>query len=147
MRWIDLPPVWLLGALLAVRAIARVDPLAYDPGRTRVVSVVLVVAALALMLWAVATMARRRTTVIPHRAPAHLVTTGPFALSRNPIYLADAAILLAAVHWWGTPSGLIVAAAFPWLIARRFIAAEEARLAALAGPDWTAYAARVRRWL
>ena len=147
LRWIDLPPVWLLGTLALVRAVATVDPLAYDPAGWRWISVALAVAAAGLMLWAVALMTRHRTTVIPHRDPSRLVTSGPFRWTRNPIYLADALILAAAAHWSGTPSGALLLVPFVWLVTRRFIRPKEARLAALAGPDWTAYAARVRRWL
>ena len=34
-------------------------------------------------------IARHRTTVNPYKAAAVLVTTGPFRISRNPIYVSD----------------------------------------------------------
>ncbi|MET3834997.1 protein-S-isoprenylcysteine O-methyltransferase Ste14 [Brevundimonas sp. UYEF29] len=54
----------------------------------------LVALALGLDLWAMLEMRRRRANILPHRAATALVTTGPFAWSRNPIYLANGLLLL-----------------------------------------------------
>ena len=88
-----------------------------------------------------------RTTVIPRRNPAALVTGGVFRLTRNPIYLGDAALLTGAILWWDAPAALPLVPAFVWLITRRFIRDEEARLRAAFGADFDRWAARVRRWL
>ena len=40
------------------------------------------------------TMSRHRTTILPHRGSAHLVTDGPFSFTRNPIYLGNTMLTL-----------------------------------------------------
>ncbi len=104
-------------------------------------------ASLALMLWAVWTIWRHRTTVNPYAGASTLVTSGPFSFSRNPIYLADA-LLYGAVT-------VLLASAWPlcfvpviWAIMHYgVIKNEEAHLAAKFGAQYAAYCARVRRWL
>jgi protein-S-isoprenylcysteine O-methyltransferase Ste14 len=96
---------------------------------------------------AVAQMALHRTTVIPRRNPSALVTTGLFSLSRNPIYLADATILLGAILWLDAVLALPLLFSFVWLIQTRFIRDEEVRLTQGFGPEFDLWAARTRRWL
>ncbi|WP_240783895.1 methyltransferase family protein [Tabrizicola caldifontis] len=108
---------------------------------------VLVLLGALIMAAAVTQMALRRTTVIPRRMPSTLVTTGLFSFSRNPIYLADAIILLGAILWMDAILALPLLASFTWLIQTRFIIEEEARLTAAFGPEFGLWAARTRRWL
>ena len=145
MRWIDIPPVWLL--VFALIAFASRGLLVWPQPALAVVGTALVALGLLLMLWAVLTMLRARTTPVPHMSPSALVTTGPFAFSRNPIYLGDALVLAGLSLRWGAPLGLLLVPLFCALIARRFIAAEESRLAAGFGPAWADWSARVRRWI
>ena len=145
MKYLDLPPVWL--ALAAFGAwISRAVWTAGTP-LTQGVGTVLVLLGLGLMAVAAATMMRARTTVIPHRQPQALVAHGIFALTRNPIYLGDALLLTGLCLRWQAPLGLILVPVFVWWITRHFILAEEARLRAAFGPEFTQYATRVRRWV
>lgn len=131
--------VWML---------ARVSPGAAElAAYTRLPGLILIGLGVALMVWAVATMWRHRTTVIPHRSASALVTDGPFALSRNPIYLGDAMVLLGWAGLWGAVWGLLLLPAFVFIINRRFILAEEARLREGFGHAFTRWSQRVRRWL
>lgn len=143
--WIDVPPVWLAGFIVAAWALSSLVPGA--AGRwADLAGWMLIAAGLALMLAAAVTMLRARTTVHPHHAPEALVTGGVFALSRNPIYLADAAILAGASLILGG-AGLVLVPVFMAVIAHRFIRPEEARLADHFGDAFARYAGRVRRWL
>lgn len=146
-KWFDWPPVWTLGGLFAIWVLSWI-PLPFDfggygPG--------LALAALVLGLWlmgmAVFRMRAHRTTVIPHRVPQALVSDGVFAISRNPIYLGDAFILLAATFWTNSPAGLVVLAGFVWVITKRFIKSEEDRLLAAFGDRAAEWFTRVRRWI
>jgi protein-S-isoprenylcysteine O-methyltransferase Ste14 len=103
----------------------------------------------ALMAWAVVSILSHGTTIDPRRPEAtrHLIETGPFAWSRNPIYLADALLLVALVLWVGNPAGLLAVLLFVIAIHRRQIPAEETALAERFGARFEAYRRRVRRWL
>lgn len=106
-------------------------------------------AGLALLLWAAATLWRARTTlnpIDPARAE-RLVTHGPFAHSRNPIYLGDALLLLGWALWLGDGMALLGLAGFVLWIDRLQIAAEERALTQRFGDSYRQYCARVRRWL
>lgn len=146
LRALDLPPVWLALALALAYGVARLWPMPEVPA-LGLAGRALVLVGAGLMGAAVAQMVLRRTTFIPRRDPSALVTGGVFRLSRNPIYLADATILLGLILHWGAWPALPLVPAFASLITRRFIRGEEARLAAAFGADFAAYRARTRRWL
>jgi protein-S-isoprenylcysteine O-methyltransferase Ste14 len=101
----------------------------------------------ALWFTAIRTMVRARTTLNPNAVPDHLVTSGPFAISRNPMYLANTLLLIGA----GFVSGIA------WFLPLAFIAAfatqkmaierEEKVLTTKFGKKYRDYAKRVRRWI
>lgn len=78
-------------------------------------------------------------------APTGLVTSGPFALSRNPTFLGF--LLLFAGAALAAPGPLTAVALGAALVSfPAQVRLEEAHLAALHGDAWRAYAARIRRW-
>ncbi|MCB1428572.1 MAG: isoprenylcysteine carboxylmethyltransferase family protein [Nitratireductor sp.] len=103
----------------------------------------------AVLIYAAAfhAMRRVRTNILPHRAADHLVTDGPFAFSRNPIYLANFILVtglgLALANLW-LPLAAILAA---WLEQKLGIEREEAHLEHKFGKAWRDYRKRVRRWI
>lgn len=147
MKWIDIPPTWLILSLGAVWGFDRLMPWSlFGPGGL-IAGGVLIAAGLGLILVAAVQMLRHSTTVIPRGKPAKLMTSGVFALSRNPIYLGDAMVLAGAILWWDVAVGLPLLLAFMALIQNRFILGEEAVLRALFGPEYRLWAARVPRWI
>lgn len=134
------PPLWLALALIAVWM---------TPGDWGVswLGWLLIALGALLMLGAVFEMSRARTTVIPHRQPVALVTSGVFRISRNPIYLGDALIILGASVASGSLVGLLLVPVFGVIIQRRFIIAEEARLERTFGAQFRNYRDRTPRWL
>ena len=143
MKWIDLPPVWLL-ATLAVAWGWR-WPAAWEG--TLWAGILGLVAAGVLTVGAVVEFARARTTIIPREAPSALITSGIFRLSRNPIYLADLLILAGASLLLGSVPGLCLVPALWWVLRTRFILGEEARLSGVFGKEYEAYRSRTRRWI
>jgi hypothetical protein len=63
---------------------------------------------LALMLWAVWVIWRHHTTVNPYKAASTLVTHGPFAYTRNPIYVADMLVYFAVTVLMGSAWPLVL---------------------------------------
>jgi protein-S-isoprenylcysteine O-methyltransferase Ste14 len=132
---LDLPPVWLAAHVVAAWGLSLISPRLFG-SLGDWLGTLLVGLGLLVMLGAAAQMVLARTTVIPRRDPSSLVTTGLFAWSRNPIYLADALILTGAILWLDAILALPLIAGFAWLIQTRFIRDEEARLTAAFGPEF-----------
>ncbi|MBK5928529.1 methyltransferase family protein [Rhodobaculum claviforme] len=150
MRWLDYPPVWLLGFLgLAWGQVwlmpgPSMQPTGTWPGW---LGGALVLAGLGLMVLATPQFLRLGTTLVPHRAPRALITGGIYRLSRNPIYLADVLLLAGFVLRWEAWVSLLLVPVFMWVVEVRFIRPEEERLHHAFGDDFNAYRARVRRWI
>jgi protein-S-isoprenylcysteine O-methyltransferase Ste14 len=93
---------------------------------------------------------RRRGTTIdpldPTRAST-LVTSGANAVTRNPMYVGLAGMLVSQAVRRGSWAALVPVAAFVLTIDRWQITAEEQALAANFGADYDAYRAAVPRWL
>ncbi|MDX8349490.1 isoprenylcysteine carboxylmethyltransferase family protein [Cognatiyoonia sp. IB215446] len=149
MKWIDLPPVWLALAIFMTWWIAELQPaaLAFGGPVMDLFGGLMVGGGVVLMLLAVAEMRKRRTTVIPHMEASHLVTTGIFSRTRNPIYLGDALVLAGLALRWDAPVALILVPLFVGTITQRFITPEEDRLRRKFRADFARYTQKTRRWL
>ncbi|MGZ5132161.1 MAG: methyltransferase family protein, partial [Caldimonas sp.] len=92
---------------------------------------------------------RARTTVNPTKpqSASSLVVSGIYRLTRNPMYVGLLLLLLAWAAFLCSPWALLGPLAFVLYIGRFQIAAEERALLALFGSEYSAYKARVRRWL
>lgn len=149
LKWVDMPPVWLLAALgLAwVQKTHFAMGLSFGPGWADLLGGLLVGGGLVLMALALSEMRRQRTTVIPHRDADRLVTSGIFKRTRNPIYLGDSMVLLGLIFYWDAVLALPLVPIFVWIIEKRFIEPEEARLRRKFVADFTRYAQQTRRWV
>ena len=143
LKWSDVPPSWLAAVVFGLWWVA--------PGGARPellwIGGGFVALGLALIFWAAFVMTRARTTVVPHLRASTLVTSGPFRMSRNPIYLGDALILAGLMLRWGAWWTLPLVALFIFIITQRFILSEEARLTEDFGPAFDAWCQKTRRWL
>lgn len=92
---------------------------------------------------------RARTTVNPitPQSASSLVTTGVYRFSRNPMYLGMLLLLAAYAVFLANAAALLPLPLFVTYMNRFQIKPEERALAALFGPDFTAYQQRVRRWI
>jgi protein-S-isoprenylcysteine O-methyltransferase Ste14 len=89
---------------------------------------------------------RKRTTIIPNRPAAALVTSGIYRFTRNPMYvslvLLYVAVTLVLDSWWPIVLLPLVIVAVDRFVIRR----EERYLAATFPNEYPAYCQRVRRW-
>ena len=113
----------------------------------RWIGAALFVAGGGLALWAFKQFREFRADVDTHTATTHIVSSGPFAQSRNPIYLSMLVSLVGvavAVNSAWILVGLVV-----WypLIRWGVIGREEAYLERKFGDEYLSYKARVRRWI
>lgn len=149
MKWIDIPPVWLLTAVIATWFIGQEQPFgrSLDFPITQLLGALLVGAGVILMALATMEMRKQRTTIIPHKEADSLVTSGIFKRKRNPIYLGDAAILAGLALRWDAVIALILLPIFIWIIEKRFIIPEENMLRRKFRADFARYEHKTRRWV
>jgi protein-S-isoprenylcysteine O-methyltransferase Ste14 len=88
-----------------------------------------------------------KTTVKPYKKPAKLIESGPFKLSRHPMYLGMASILFGVSVICGTLVTLFVPIVFIVLVEILFIPIEESNLKKAFGKEFEQYKSRVRRWI
>jgi protein-S-isoprenylcysteine O-methyltransferase Ste14 len=97
--------------------------------------------------WALVSIAQHRTALLPGQATTTVIDRGPFARSRNPLYvgllIGSAGVALLAGSMWA-----LIALPVEWALLRwGAVVPEEQYLAAKFGPAYVDYTARVRRWL
>jgi protein-S-isoprenylcysteine O-methyltransferase Ste14 len=97
--------------------------------------------------WALVTIARHRTALLPGGATTTVIESGPFARSRNPLYLGllagAAGLALLAGSLWA-----LIALPVEWALLRwGAVMPEERYLAAKFEAAYSEYASRVPRWL
>lgn len=101
----------------------------------------------AFAAWAIFLFRAKKTTVVPFATASTLVTSGPFRLSRNPLYVSLVTTLAAFGVLLDSAWYLLLAALLAVVLDRFVIRDEERRLGELFGKAYAEYRARVRRWL
>lgn len=149
IKWIDLPPIWLVAFCAIAWAQAQFYPYGLHFGGqwADLAGGILVGGGVLLMLLAVYEMRSKRTTIIPHREADALVQSGIFSRTRNPIYLGDALVLAGLILYWDAVLSLPLIPVFIWTIEKRFIEPEENRLRRKFRIDFARYEKKVRRWV
>lgn len=108
----------------------------------------LVIAGTAALLWCVRDFyVPGKGTLAPWAPPRELVVVGLYRYSRNPMYVAVAAILLGWAATFASTGLLLYALSVMLAFHLRVVFGEEPWLARTHGAAWQAYAGRVRRWL
>jgi protein-S-isoprenylcysteine O-methyltransferase Ste14 len=142
-----LPPRGLLIALAAQVPLA----VAGLPLRPTIAEVaagsLLLLGGLAINVWAERCFRRLDVGVCPFSPAPVVVTTGPYRLTRNPMYVGLIALCLSAALLSGVPLNAWTAVALAIWLHRRFVLPEEAYLLRERGEDYAAYARRVPRWI
>lgn len=114
----------------------------------RVAGALLIAAGAAVVAWCFARfLVEGRGTPSPLAPPEQLVAGGPYARSRNPMYVATAAVIAGEGLLIARPLLLACAALYLAAMAALVVRFEEPLLRRRHGDAWTAYAARVRRWV
>ena len=120
------------------------------PGTPRVaLAVILAFVGFSIDIAGVLSFLRAKTTIHPMKpgATSALVTSGVYALSRNPMYVGLLIVLVAWAMYLASVWTLAGPAAFVLYINRFQIMPEERTLAAAFGDSYSSYKRAVRRWL
>lgn len=100
-----------------------------------------------IFAWATHTMAQAGTPLSPDKPTVDIVETGPYAFSRNPVYLSYILLYLGLVILFDIVWGMALFIPLIVFVIKFVITPEEAYLTRKFKGDYKAYAARVRRWL
>jgi protein-S-isoprenylcysteine O-methyltransferase Ste14 len=103
-------------------------------------------AGLGLLFWSLASLSESFRIGIDRESPGRLATTGAFSLSRNPIYVAFAVILIGEFLVFRNWIFLLYIVAAAWLFHRQVLR-EEKYLRKRYGEEYAEYCKRVRRYL
>lgn len=117
--------------------------------RSRAASTLLAAGSGALAVASVATLRAHGTVVDathPERATT-LVTGGPYAYTRNPVYLAGVGLLVARALRHRCPAALLPAAGFAVALSRTQVPREEHALHKRFGKRYDRYRDTVPRWI
>jgi protein-S-isoprenylcysteine O-methyltransferase Ste14 len=90
---------------------------------------------------------RARTSMVPMKPSTALVTSGPYRLTRNPMYVGMAVLYAALALALGVIWALAVLPIVILAVDRLVIAREEPYLKRKFGDRYLEYKRRVRRWL
>lgn len=143
-------PFVYLTALLAGIGLDRLFPLELLDGWQLIFlasGTALLAIALWLGVWACAKLYKSETTLLSFRPATHLVTSGPFRFSRNPVYLgytlAMVGVGMITGNAWLIAAAIVTAGiVHAWIIRR-----EEKHLLARFGCDFEKYCRRTRAWI
>jgi protein-S-isoprenylcysteine O-methyltransferase Ste14 len=143
-----MPPSYLnifLLLTIALHFILPIKRLIHPPFTN--LGIPLILFGLALNIWSVSYLRKRKTTIEFNQEPVTLVTKGPYRFSRNPIYLSGLFLSLGI----GLFLGSLITFVFPILLFiildSYYIPREEAALKKAFGETYQDYKQKVRRWL
>jgi protein-S-isoprenylcysteine O-methyltransferase Ste14 len=106
-----------------------------------------ILAGFLVMFAGAGTFVQRRTAIIPYKPATHLVTSGIYGWTRNPMYLGMGLAYLGLVLLLNSLLALILLPVVLAIVQTGVIAREEAYLQRAFGNDFVAYKNRVRRWI
>jgi len=144
------PPAVAVLIASAMWEISMVLPLLEVPALIRVATAVIVaLAGFGFSIAGVISFRRARTTINPMKpeTTSSLVCSGIYGVTRNPMYVGLLFVLVAWAVFLSSAWALLGPLVFVLYMNRFQIAPEERVLSGMFGTDYTAYKARVRRWL
>ncbi len=150
-RWWQVSEVVFGIPLVAAIVLQWIKPLSFPIGRFRLIAIVagalLMGAGLVLVVLTRREFARQGEHTDPGHPTHHIMSTGVFSFSRNPMYLGIVVFL----------AGAALAVDWPWVLVMLvpsiaachyiLIAPEERYLAAKFGDEYAQYARSVQRWM
>lgn len=144
---VALPPLIYLGGLVLGFVLESWMPTTFGARLVwSAAGIVAIAAGAALGVWGDLSMKRAGTSPFPWKPTQVIVDRGPYAWTRNPLYLAQAlmhaGIAALGDSWWA------MGALLPVLIIVRYgvIGPEEEYLTRKFGAPYLEYLVRVRRW-
>ena len=146
---VPVPWVFVLNYLFGV-AVERLSPIVISPQAAQVSPIsgaVLFAVGAVIAGWGLVLFRKAKTTTVPGKSSAQLVTSGPYRFTRNPMYvgltfayLGEAGLLRQV---WPAILLPLTIAYVNWTV----IPVEEAKLEEVFPGAYQQYRSRVRRWI
>lgn len=147
MRKIN-PPTYFLVFLILSAILHFIFPIErVIVSSLRYLGLAFVLIGIVMNIWADWLFKKNKTTILPGEKSKYLVEEGPFAISRNPMYLGMFFILFGEGVIFGSLSSILLPILFLVIIEERFIKKEEQMLIKKFGKKYALYLGRVRRWI
>ena len=141
----NFPPVILLLCLMLQFLLIGIAPIAIQ--LSVLIGLLMISFSIFLIIYSFIELKNHETTYIPDGEPEQLVTSGPFAYSRNPIYLGMLGILLSVGLFSQSLSSFLIPVLFIFIIENTWIKHEEDKLKSLFEKEWNEYVLKTRKWL
>lgn len=142
---LSFPPVITLACLGMQFVLYLMLPL--EVNLSLLLGLILLIGSIVLIVMAFKELKDYETTYIPDGEPEKLVNTGPFKISRNPIYLGMFGILIASAFLMQSISALLIPILFISIIENTWITHEEEKLKEKFPEQWEQYISSTKRWL
>lgn len=143
-------PVVYLAALAIALLFARTSPMEISADwrlPMRMLGAIAAGGGVWLVGWGYAKLIRYRTALLSSSPTSHLVTSGPYRFTRNPVYLGYTLVMLGA----GLVTGnlwMVISAALTAVVTHAWIIrSEERHLLARFGFEFECYCRRTRAWI
>ena len=145
---VHVPPPLLYGVpFIAASFLTRWRPLPFLPLTVARTIGWLLLASGMVGIPALLAFRRARTSPVPWRPASALVTSGPYRLTRNPMYVGLTMLYLGGTALLNSAWPLAFLPIILLVMDRSVIPAEERHLEGRFGEEYRAYCERVRRWL
>lgn len=145
------PPLMFVATFVASAGLQRLDPLTIHSLSiikvSHLIGTGLVGMGLLLAAICIGMFVYVHTTIIPFGTATRLLTSGPYRVTRNPMYLSLVITYLGVAALLTQVWSLLLLPIPVAVIHRIVIPGEEERLRATFGEAFMDYCARVRRWL
>lgn len=149
---IHIPPAFFVAGFLIglwLESIVRIELVRSAAAEPALTTVGLLVAGLGLLfsLSGIFTFRRAHTPMFPYGRATRVVQTGPYAFTRNPMYVGGAVSYVGIAIAMNVVWPIILLPLVLWALYAFVIRMEEQYLGELFGEEYAAYRARVRRWI
>lgn len=142
------PPAYLLAALVAMLVVHFLVPIARIMGFPwRLLGVVPFLLGTALTVRALQLFKLHKTTPEPFGTSRALVTSGPYGVTRNPMYLGILLMFSGIACLLGTAAPWLVVPVLGGVFDVIFIRREECKMETQFGDAYKRYKVQVRRWI